>query len=128
MDNEEARERINQKVDEVLESLEPSYADLLAHDCSTHPRITHERWLQCQHECRAILAGYRDPEMEAARRAHETERRRIVWRQARLFAPTVRIDGPHSPVEGTVSKMHRRGLISGEDCAKLHGVPLAVSG
>ncbi len=62
-------------VKRALESLEPSAADLASHDCAQHPKITHERWLQCQHEIRAILAGTPDPileaEMAAERRRYE---------------------------------------------------------
>lgn len=71
------RETLRRKVDETLVSLEPSFSDLAGHDCACHPKITHARWLQCQHEIREMLAEERDPlDVVIARRdrnLHEME-------------------------------------------------------
>ena len=73
---------LNEHINTTLRSLEPSFSDLVDHDCATHPKITHERWLQCQHEIRAMLAGTRDPEYDAVLRAYrerEQEMLRRYW-------------------------------------------------
>ena len=60
MNGKQHDETLSEYVDRTLRSLEPSHAELTNHNCAQHPQITHERWLQCQHEIRAILVGETD--------------------------------------------------------------------